>query len=150
MDWAVRLSAAIRRPVSFVMLQYPSRPEIWREVFRRADAAAERGAEIFPQVAGRPFGILAGHQTVANPFIGRPSYDALSPLPLPERARRLRDPETRRRILSEKRDRRVPCSTKARRLLDLHVVVDRTALEIDQLDADAALLPAQEDVRQIG
>ncbi len=105
MDWAVRLSAEIQRPVSFVMLQYPSRPDIWREVFRRADAAARQGSEIFPQVAGRPFGILAGHQTIANPFLGRPSYDAVLPLPLPERARRLRDPELRRRILSEKTDR---------------------------------------------
>ena len=107
MEWAVRLSAAIRRPVSFVMLQYPSRPEIWRDVFRRADEAATQGAEIFPQVAGRPFGILVGHQTIANPFLGRPSYVALLPLPLPERARRLRDPETRRRILSERVDRRL-------------------------------------------
>jgi N-acyl-D-aspartate/D-glutamate deacylase len=101
-DWAVRLSAAIHRPVSFVMLQYASRPDIWREVFARADKGAALGAEIFPQIAGRPFGILAGHQTIANPFVGRPSYDALASLPLAERARRMRDLETRRRILSEK------------------------------------------------
>ncbi len=107
MGWATRLSAAIRRPLSFVMLQYPSRPDIWREVFRRADEAAAQGAEIFPQVAGRPFGILAGHQTVANPFLGQPSYDALVGLPLPERAARLRDPEIRRRILSESVGRRL-------------------------------------------
>jgi N-acyl-D-amino-acid deacylase len=100
-DWMCRLSAAIRRPVSFAMLTYTSRPEIWRDLVAAAEEAVSRGADVRPQMAGRPFGILAGHQTIANPFLGRPSYDAIAGLDLAERAARLRDPETRRKILSE-------------------------------------------------
>jgi len=100
-DWMCRLSAAIHRPVSFAMLTYASRPDIWRELISIAERAVADGADVRPQMAGRPFGILAGHQTIANPFLGRPSYDAIADLPLSERAARLRDPEVRRRILSE-------------------------------------------------
>ena len=83
------------------MLTYPARPDIWRELIAITERAVADGADVRPQMAGRPFGILAGHQTVANPFLGRPSYDAIAELPLPERVERLRDPEVRRRILSE-------------------------------------------------
>lgn len=101
MDWMCRLAKEIGRPVSFAMLQYDSRPNRWRECLEIAERAAKTGAEVYPQVAGRPFGILAGHQTIANPYRGKPTYDALSELPLPERAVRLQDPEIRARILGE-------------------------------------------------
>jgi N-acyl-D-aspartate/D-glutamate deacylase len=101
-DWMCRLSEAIGRPVTFAMLTYESRPDIWRELVAIAERAAERGADVRPQMAGRPFGIMAGHQTIANPFLGHPSYDAITGLPLEERAAKLRDPELRRRILAER------------------------------------------------
>src|SRR6185503_9225254 len=66
------------------------------------DEAAGQGANLVPQVAARPFGMLAGHQSRANPFADRPSYRELAMLPLPERVIRLRDPEVRRRILAER------------------------------------------------
>ncbi len=101
LEWMCRLAKEIDRPVSFAMLQYDSRPNRWRECLEIAERAAATGAEVYPQIAGRPFGILAGHQTIANPYRGKPTYDALSELPLAELAARLRDPEIRRRILSE-------------------------------------------------
>ncbi len=100
-DWMCRLSAAIRRPVSFAMLTYSSRPDIWRQLIEIAENAVAKGADVRPQMAGRPFGILAGHQTIANPFLGRPTYDAIADLPVAERAVRLRDPGVRRKILAE-------------------------------------------------
>ncbi len=101
-DWMCRLSAAIRRPVSFAMLTYASRPDIWRQLIEIAERAVADGADVRPQMAGRPFGIMAGHQTIANPFLGRPAYDAIAALPLAERAARLRDPDVRKRILGER------------------------------------------------
>ena len=101
LDWMVRLSREIRRPVTFALLQVDAAPDLWRELLRRSAAAAEHGAEIFPQVAGRPFGLLIGHQTELHPFSDRPSYAALLKLPFDERIRRLRNPELKRRILSE-------------------------------------------------
>ncbi|MDG2307844.1 MAG: amidohydrolase family protein [Candidatus Binatia bacterium] len=101
-DWMCRLSAEIRRPVSFAMLTYTSRPEMWRQLIDIAERAVANGADVRPQMAGRPFGILAGHQTIANPFLGRPTYDAIAQLPLAQRAARLRDAEVRRKILAER------------------------------------------------
>jgi N-acyl-D-aspartate/D-glutamate deacylase len=99
--WMARLSASIGRPVSFLLMQSDDDPEAWRRLLGVADAAAAQGARLVPQVAARPFGMLAGHQSRANPFADRPTYRALSALAFAERIARLRDPEVRRRILSE-------------------------------------------------
>jgi N-acyl-D-aspartate/D-glutamate deacylase len=45
--------------------------------------------------------MLVGHQTKIHPFAGRPSFEKLLSLPFAERIRRLRDPETKRAILTE-------------------------------------------------
>src|SRR5262245_63952855 len=73
-DWMRRLSAEIRRPVSFAMIQFDSRPDQWRELLSICERSRRDGAQVVAQFAARPFGILAGHQTVANPFLNRPAY----------------------------------------------------------------------------
>jgi N-acyl-D-amino-acid deacylase len=101
MDWMRRLSAEIGRPVTFAMLQVDAAPELWRELFALSEEAAAEGAQIWPQVAGRPFGLLMGFQTEFNLFAERPTYKKLAALPFEERMARLREPEIRRAILSE-------------------------------------------------
>jgi N-acyl-D-aspartate/D-glutamate deacylase len=101
-DWMRRLSAEIRRPVTFAMLQFDAAPELWRELLEVSAAALREGAQVYPQVAGRPFGLLIGHQTKIHPFAGRPTFESLRALPLDERVIRLRDPEVKRRILAER------------------------------------------------
>jgi len=103
LDWMRRLSAEIRRPVTFALLQVDAAPGLWRELLALSEAAAKDGAQVFPQVAGRPFGMLVGHQTKIHPFALRPSFDRLAALPLDERIRRMRDPEVKRAILAEGR-----------------------------------------------
>ena len=100
-DWMRRLSKEIGRPVTFAMVQVDAAPELWRELLELSAAAVEEGAEIFPQVAGRPFGMLIGHQTDLHPFADRPTYVSLLELPFEERVRRMRDPEVKRKILGE-------------------------------------------------
>jgi N-acyl-D-aspartate/D-glutamate deacylase len=100
-DWMRRLSREIRRPVTFTLLQVNAAPDLWREQFELSVAALAEGAQIYPQVAGRPFGLLIGHQTKIHPFSDRPTFAALLPLPFEERVRKLRDPEIKRRILGE-------------------------------------------------
>jgi N-acyl-D-aspartate/D-glutamate deacylase len=100
-DWMRRLSKEIQRPVTFAMVQVDAAPELWRELLQLSADAVGEGAEVFPQVAGRPFGMLMGHQTDIHPFGDRPSYVALLELPFEERIRRMRDPELKRKILSE-------------------------------------------------
>jgi N-acyl-D-amino-acid deacylase len=102
-DWMRRLAAAIRRPVSFAMIQFDSRPDQWRELLAICEQTRLAGSPVVAQIAGRPFGILAGHQTVANPFLNRPAYAEIAELPLAERVALLRDSERRRRILGPER-----------------------------------------------
>ncbi len=102
-EWMHRLSAEIRRPVSFAMLQFDSRPNQWRELLEICEKTRRSGAEVIAQFAARPFGILAGHQTQANPFLNRPAYAEIAELPLAERVKRLRDPAVRARILGPER-----------------------------------------------
>ncbi|HEB89871.1 MAG TPA: D-aminoacylase, partial [Deltaproteobacteria bacterium] len=68
LDWMCRLSEEIGRPVTFAMLQVDAAPDLWRELLDISTEAAKRGARVFPQVAGRPFGMLLGLQTDINPF----------------------------------------------------------------------------------
>ena len=99
-DWMTRLSAETGQPVSFAMLQVSSAPELWKDLLQASIDAIEEGADIHPQVAGRPFGVLVGWET-GHPFLLRPSYQAVAHLPIAERIVELRTPERRAAILAE-------------------------------------------------
>ncbi len=102
--WLVRQGERTTRPITFLVME---RPEVdhWRPWFDAVAEANARGAQLRPQVGNRCFGVLMGHQSKLNPFQYRPTYrDELAHLPLPERVRRLRDPEIRARILAEEPD----------------------------------------------
>jgi N-acyl-D-aspartate/D-glutamate deacylase len=77
LDWMRRLSSEISRPVTFAMVQVDAAPNLWRELLELSAEAVSEGAEVFPQVAGRPFGMLIGHQTAIHPFAACPTYAAL-------------------------------------------------------------------------
>jgi N-acyl-D-aspartate/D-glutamate deacylase len=64
-----------------------------------AEARAE-GANVRPQVAGRPVTLLLGLQTF-HPFAYCPSWAPIGAAPLPEKVAAMRDPELRRRLLGE-------------------------------------------------
>jgi N-acyl-D-amino-acid deacylase len=102
-DWMHRLSAEIGRPVSFAVLQSDTQPDQWRELLDICQKTRVEGADVIAQFAARPFGILTGHQTEANPFLNRPAYAEIAELPLPERVRRMHDPALRKRILGPER-----------------------------------------------
>ncbi len=101
LDWMCRLSAEIGRPVTFAMLQIDAAPNLWRELLELSSQAAKDGAQVFPQVAGRPFGMLVGHQTDINPFSSCPTFFDLTNLSFEDRVRTLRDPAIKAKILAE-------------------------------------------------
>jgi N-acyl-D-aspartate/D-glutamate deacylase len=105
--WMRRLSAEIGRPVSFALAQNDVDKEQFRHILALCREANLAGARLTPQVGSRPTMLLIGHQTF-HPFSNRPSYRSLESLPLAERVARLRDPELRRRILSEKNEQTDP------------------------------------------
>jgi N-acyl-D-amino-acid deacylase len=82
------------------MLQVPPAPDLWRQLMDESLRACDEGAQLHPQVAGRPFGVLIGWQT-SHPFMRRPSYVEIAGLPIEERIDALRDPRTRAAILAE-------------------------------------------------
>ncbi len=100
-DWMVRLAEATGVPVTFLVMQSHVAPDRWRVQIEAARRARAAGTPVYPQVASRCFGMLVGHQSRANPFRNRPSYQALMGLSFTDRVARLRDPEVRARILAE-------------------------------------------------
>ena len=71
-------------------------------VYRLAQAAAEDGMEIRPQLAARPTGVLHGLQSSFNVFVGHPTWASeIAPLDHAGKLARLRDPDVRARLLAE-------------------------------------------------
>ncbi len=92
-------------PLSISLMQRDQSPEQWRWITERAERANAKGISIRLQVAPRPIGVLLGLEATFHPFIGYPSYKAISQLPRSERVARMRDGEFRRTLLAEKTDR---------------------------------------------
>ncbi|MFT5204214.1 MAG: N-acyl-D-amino-acid deacylase [Candidatus Aldehydirespiratoraceae bacterium] len=99
-DWMRRLSAETGQPVTFAMLQVPAAPDLWKEQMEVSLAATAEGAQLHPQVAGRPFGVLIGFET-GHPFMLRPTFQGIAHLPIAERIVELRKPEVKAAILRE-------------------------------------------------
>jgi N-acyl-D-aspartate/D-glutamate deacylase len=100
MAWMRELSAAIRRPVTFALTQNDHDPDAWREMLRLAAEAAQDGARVRPQVAGRPVTLLLGLQTF-HPFAYSPAWADLALLSLDEKVARMRDPGVRRALVAD-------------------------------------------------
>jgi N-acyl-D-aspartate/D-glutamate deacylase len=101
-DWMRRLSAAIQRPVTFAMVQVDAAPDQWRELMDESLRAVSDGADLWPQVAGRGFGLLSGHFTTYSLLDQIPAYQELKAkdLSADELVAALRTPEVRASIES--------------------------------------------------
>jgi N-acyl-D-aspartate/D-glutamate deacylase len=95
------MAATSGRPLSFAVTETASKPDKWRVMLQKIEQARQKGLKISAQVAGRPTGMLVGLQGSIHPYIGRPSYEEVSHLPLSERVKAMREPERRRCILAE-------------------------------------------------
>jgi N-acyl-D-amino-acid deacylase len=101
-DWMRRLSAEIDMPVSYALLQVDAAPKLWRDLMDESLRAFDDGAQIYPQVAGRPFGMLIGFQT-HHAFSKRPTFKAAAAESgsIEDLAAKLREPAVRAQILAE-------------------------------------------------
>ncbi|MEO8845225.1 MAG: amidohydrolase family protein, partial [Kofleriaceae bacterium] len=124
------------RPLSISTMQRDQAPEQWRRILARVDGAAARGLDLRCQVAARGIGVLLGLEATFHPFMGFPSYKALSHLPLVERVARLRDPAVRARILGETTDKVAGDGTPIPPLADVLLAnLDKIALRIYRMAA---------------
>jgi N-acyl-D-aspartate/D-glutamate deacylase len=86
---------------TFTLLQNDATPALWRDVVSHLEGANAAGAEITAQAIARPIGVLMGLDASMHTFRYRPTYKAISHLPLKDKVARLRDPEVKRAILAE-------------------------------------------------
>jgi N-acyl-D-aspartate/D-glutamate deacylase len=101
MAWMVKLSDDLDRPVSFTLLQIDAAPDAWRGLMDESLRAFDAGAQVVPQIAARPFGMLLGFPT-RHGFSGRPTYRALAARLGPdELLTELARPAVRAQILGE-------------------------------------------------
>ncbi len=101
-EWMRALSLEIDRPVLFNLSQFDQAPELWRAGLAGLEAAANEGAQLYAQVAGRAIGIVMSWHLTAHPFALRPSFMALADASPQERRAALKSEDFKRRVLAEK------------------------------------------------
>jgi N-acyl-D-aspartate/D-glutamate deacylase len=110
MEWMRRLAKQTGRPVVYGLVQNNKYPDSWRDVLAFTEQTRAEGIELYGMTSARPTAVLTGLQlpgelanltSYFNPLRYRPTYKAALKLPLDERVAHLRDPETKRRVLSE-------------------------------------------------
>jgi N-acyl-D-aspartate/D-glutamate deacylase len=95
-----RVSAAAGRPATFTLFEtFADRTQAHR-VLEQVRAHNRGASRVFPQVGSRPTGFVFSLGSY-HPFMAKPSYLALAHLPAAERAKALRDPAVKARILEE-------------------------------------------------
>src|SRR5262245_4872246 len=100
--WMRAIARETGRPVTFNCLQDDLRPEHWRRLVELADEATAGGARIVPQVAGRPASVLFGWDSTAHPFVFHETWRTIADLARADRHARLRDPEVRQAMVTER------------------------------------------------
>lgn len=98
-----RIAEASGRPVTYLLHSYDHAPNEYAELIAESDKARERGLEIVPQVAARGLGLVLGLDSM-HLFKAKAAYKEIAHLPRAERARAMREPGLRRRIIDEAGD----------------------------------------------
>jgi len=109
------LAVETGRPVTFGVFSRLGVPDVWRKYLDLLDETAVAGGRMFAQVHSRSLSALLSFKTQL-PFDRLPVWKEIRALPIVEQARKLRDPELRRRLIdaSGERDSRRPVGTEAR------------------------------------
>jgi len=88
-------------PISFLMIQSMGAPNLWKEQLNAVATANSDGAQLVPQVAGRPGGMLIGVATYHG-LMRRPTFRRLeTELSYADLLIELQKPEVKQTILSE-------------------------------------------------
>jgi len=130
------------RPFSLSLMQRDFAPDQWLRIIERAEQAHANGLDIRLQVAPRGIGVITGLQCTFHPFIGFPSYKAISQLPLDERVARMRDPAFKRQLLAEESEKLAGDGT------PVPPIVDALMAAIDYVASKTFLLGDNPDYEQ--
>jgi N-acyl-D-aspartate/D-glutamate deacylase len=101
LEWMGDLALRTDLKVTYLLLQYMTMPDAWREALDFSSEVLAKGGYLRPQIAARPFGMMinwAGY----HPFTKRPTFIELSAThSLDELREELARPDVRTQILSE-------------------------------------------------
>ncbi len=98
------ISETSRRPLSFTLVQAAAGGDEWKVILEGMSQANKDGLAMKAQVMPRPVGILVGLDLSLHPFVFHPGFREIAHLPLAEKVKAMRDPQMRKRLLSEKSD----------------------------------------------
>jgi len=103
-DWMGELSRETGLPVTFAALQSMMQEVPLDEQIDTMREQNANGANIVAQIALRGTGIVMGWQATVNPFIFKPTFQALSEQPWEEALAQLKDPAVKAQLLGEDND----------------------------------------------
>lgn len=95
------MSQSSGRPISITVEQMDQRPDWWHQLLDGIEAAQNEGIKMYGQVPSRATGINMGLTATLNPFTFYPSFYDLAQKSLEEKVATLRDPEFKKKLLSE-------------------------------------------------
>ena len=101
LEWMGDLALRTNLKVTFLLLQYMTMPNAWKQALDHSHEVMTKGGYLRPQVAARPFGMMvnwAGY----HPFMKRPTFIELSStLDLDDLRRELARDDIKQKILNE-------------------------------------------------
>ncbi len=100
-QWMGQLSRETGRPVTFAALQSIAKELTLDEQIGAMRAENDNGAKIVAQIALRGNGIIMAWQGTIHPFLFRPAWAEIADLPWDTKLARLKDPEFKKRMLSD-------------------------------------------------
>ena len=101
LQWMGDLAMRTNLKVTYLLLQYATMPNTWKEALDYSTEILAKGGYLRPQIAARPFGMMIGWSGY-HPFTKRPTFIELAArLSLTDLKVELAKPEIRVQILSE-------------------------------------------------
>lgn len=96
-----KVSHTSKRPVTFTLVQNADHRVAWRDVLSLVEKSNAGGAQLYPQVASRPIGLVTNIRTY-HMFQSRETYLKIAELPFAQKLAELQKPEMRAAILSDR------------------------------------------------
>ncbi|MBY0421672.1 MAG: hypothetical protein K2Q06_05160, partial [Parvularculaceae bacterium] len=89
------------KPASISLMQRDFAPDQWRRILKETERLNAEGLDFRVQVAPRAIGVFNGLQCTMHPLMAQPLYQSIKDRPLEARVAAMRDPDFKRRCLSD-------------------------------------------------
>jgi len=140
------LEAAGGRPMSISTMQRDHSSKQWKRILKAAEDQVARGFDVRCQVAPRGIGVLLGLQATFHPFMGFPSFKAISHLPHDEIVEAMREPSLKAKMIEEKSEPVAGDGSKLPPLADFFLAnLDMVAMRLFRLGEEPNYEPTVQD-----